>query len=154
MDFYNILEVDHCASSIEIKKSYRRLAKTHHPDKNNGVYNDVKIKNINLAYEILSDEKLKRDYDKTLYKNDKPYDLIQNIIKKNKLEIINHLFDYIYDDKNNLKKDINDLNIKNMFEKVKNKVNLDIKSEIRIELSDIYNSNNLPLTTHFPGNGG
>lgn len=138
MDFYNILEVDHCASSIEIKKSYRRLAKTHHPDKNNGVYNDVKIKNINLAYEILSDEKLKRDYDKTLYKNDKPYDLIQNIIKKNKLEIINHLFDYIYDDKNNLKKDINDLNIKNMFEKVKNKVNLDIKSEIRIELSDIY----------------
>jgi len=138
MDFYNILEVDHYATNKEIKKSYRRLAKKYHPDKNDGTYDDIKIKNINLAYEVLSDDKLKTDYDKSLSENDKPYDLIQNIIKRNKLEIINHLFDFIYDDKNNLKEDINEMNIKNIFKRVKNKIELDINSDIDIKLDDIY----------------
>ena len=48
MDFYNILEVDHYATNKEIKKSYRRLAKKYHPDKNDGTYDDIKIKNIKM----------------------------------------------------------------------------------------------------------
>jgi len=138
MDFYNILEVDHYATDKEIRKAYRRLAKEHHPDKNDGIYDDKNIKNINLAYEVLSDEKLKTDYDKSFLENDKPYDLIQNIIKRNKLEIINHLFDFIYDDKNILKNDINEMNIKNFFKNVRNKIDLDVNSEIDIKLDDIY----------------
>ena len=144
MDFYNILEIDHYASEIEIRKSYRRLAKKYHPDKNNGT-GDFQIKNINLAYEILSDKNLKDEYDKTLHNNEKPFDLIQNIIKKNKLDIINHLFDYIYDDKNLLKDDINELNISNIFKKINKKINLNIKSEIELELKDIYFNKNINL---------
>ena len=135
MDFYKILEIDHYASDIEIKKSYRRLAKLYHPDKYN---DDFKMKNLNLAYEVLSDKKLKEEYDNTIINNEEPYDLIQSIIKKNKLDILNHLFSYIYDDTNILKNDINEMNIMNMIKKIKNKVNLDIKSEIELNLKDIY----------------
>ena len=138
MNFYNILEVNYGATTKEIKKSYRRLAKKYHPDKNKGKYNDIQIKDINLAYEILSNEKLRDDYDKTLFKNNNPYNLIQNIIKNNKLDILNYLFDLIYDDKSELELDINNMNFDNILKNIKNKINLDINSSIEINLEDIY----------------
>lgn len=143
MDFYEILEVDQYASPIEIKKSYRRLARLYHPDKNEN--NEIKMKDINLAYEVLSDNKLKENYDRTIEYNEEPYDLIQNIIKKNKLDILNHLFNFIYDDENKLKNDINEMNFVNMLKTVKDKVNLDINSKIDISLKDIYENNNITL---------
>ena len=145
MNFYNILEVSHSATTKEIKKSYRSLAKKYHPDKNNGKYNDVQIKNINLAYEILSDEKLRTEYDKTLLKENNWYELIQNIINNNKLHIINYLFDLVYDDKSKLEMDINNMNFINILNNVKNKVNLDIKSNIEVNLEDIYYSKKINL---------
>ena len=138
MNFYNILEVNHYATTKEIKKSYRRLAKRYHPDKNKGKYNDIKIKNINLAYEILSDEKLRSDYDKTISKNNNIYDFIQNIIKNNRLEIINHVFNSIYNDKSELESDINNMDFNKIIKNLKSNINLDIKSNIKINLEDIY----------------
>jgi curved DNA-binding protein len=145
MNLYNILEVNHTATIKEIKKSYRRLAKRYHPDKNKGKYNDVEIKNINLAYEILSNENLRTDYDKTLFKNNNWYELIQNIINNNKLHIINYLFDFVYEDKSKLEMDINNMNFGNILNNVKNKVNLDIKSNIEVNLEDIYKSKKINL---------
>lgn len=145
MNFYNILEVNHFATAKEIKKSYRSLAKRYHPDKNKGKYNDVQIKNINLAYEILSDEKLRSDYDKTLFKKNNWYELIQNIINSNKLHIINYLFDFVYDDKSKLELDIINMNFGNILSNVKNKINLDIKSKIEVNLEDIYNGKKINL---------
>jgi molecular chaperone DnaJ len=64
-DFYKILGVDRNASDAEIKKSYRSLAMKHHPDRNkdNPEAAEVKFKEINQAYEVLSDPKKRSAYD-------------------------------------------------------------------------------------------
>lgn len=60
-DYYKILGVSRNASKDEIKKAYRNLAHQYHPDKNKG--EDKKFKEINEAYQILSDEKRRAEYD-------------------------------------------------------------------------------------------
>lgn len=60
-DYYKILGVSRNASKDEIKKAYRKLAHQFHPDKNKG--EDKKFKEINEAYQILSDEKRRAEYD-------------------------------------------------------------------------------------------
>lgn len=63
-DFYEILEVERNASKEEIKTSYKKLAKKYHPDLNNGDKEaETKFKEINVAYEILSDDKKRSNYD-------------------------------------------------------------------------------------------
>jgi curved DNA-binding protein len=60
-DPYKILGVDKNATASDIKKSYRKLAKEHHPDKSSG--NEEKFKDIANAYDILADPKKKSQYD-------------------------------------------------------------------------------------------
>lgn len=60
-DYYKILEVSKDATEEEIKKSYRKLALKFHPDKTGG--DDTTFKNINEAYEILSNKDKKNEYD-------------------------------------------------------------------------------------------
>jgi molecular chaperone DnaJ len=60
-DYYKILEVNRDASEEEIKKAYRRLAHRYHPDKAGG--DEKKFKEINEAYQVLSDENKRRQYD-------------------------------------------------------------------------------------------
>lgn len=62
-DYYKILEINKNSSNDEIKKSYRRLSKLHHPDINKNV-DDKFFKEIASAYSILSDSKLKNEYDR------------------------------------------------------------------------------------------
>ena len=62
-DFYSILGLTNTASSIDIKNQYRKLAKQYHPDRNNDSTAE-KMTDINKAYEVLSDKKLKGEYDK------------------------------------------------------------------------------------------
>ncbi len=64
-DFYKILNVERNASDAEIKKSYRSLAMKHHPDRNkdNPEAAEAKFKEINQAYEVLSDPKKRSAYD-------------------------------------------------------------------------------------------
>lgn len=59
---YDVLEVKPNASLDEIKKSYHRLAKEYHPDKNPG--HAEKFKEIKFAYEVLSDSDRRRNYDR------------------------------------------------------------------------------------------
>ncbi|WP_104744370.1 DnaJ C-terminal domain-containing protein [Helicobacter acinonychis] len=60
---YQTLNVSENASQDEIKKSYRRLARQYHPDLNKTKEAEEKFKEINAAYEILSNEEKRRQYD-------------------------------------------------------------------------------------------
>jgi curved DNA-binding protein len=59
-DYYKTLGVPRTASADEIKKAFRKLARTHHPDAGG---DESKFKEINEAYEVLSDEKKRALYD-------------------------------------------------------------------------------------------
>lgn len=60
-DYYNILGVSRSASEDELKKAYRKLAHQYHPDKSGG--NEAKFKEVNEAYQVLSDKTKRQQYD-------------------------------------------------------------------------------------------
>ncbi|HEU5226650.1 MAG TPA: J domain-containing protein [Ktedonobacteraceae bacterium] len=63
-DYYKILGVTRAASAEEIKKSFRKLARKYHPDVNPGDKKaEERFKEINEAYEVLSDADKRRKYD-------------------------------------------------------------------------------------------
>jgi molecular chaperone DnaJ len=63
-DYYEVLGVDRTATEAQIKSAYRKLAKKYHPDLNQGDREAEKhFKEVNEAYEILSDPEKKRLYD-------------------------------------------------------------------------------------------
>ncbi|MCK9373443.1 MAG: DnaJ domain-containing protein [Sulfuricurvum sp.] len=60
---YTTLEVSPSASDAEIKKAYRKLARQYHPDVNKDPKAEEKFKEINAAYEVLSDKEKRAKYD-------------------------------------------------------------------------------------------
>lgn len=60
-DYYEILGVQKNSPKSDIKKAFHKLAHTHHPDKNGG--DDKKFKEVNEAYQTLSDDKKRAQYD-------------------------------------------------------------------------------------------
>ena len=61
MTYYDVLGVEESATADQIKKAYRKLSKQHHPDMNGG--DDAKFKEIAEAYEHLSDDMKRSQYD-------------------------------------------------------------------------------------------
>ena len=105
-DYYSILQINRNASPEIIEKAYKTLVKKYHPDLQQSEESKKEaeevLKNINEAYEVLSDKDKKQKYDSTLYDNtiskedfNKLYE--QNQILKNKINNlqnhynINHL---------------------------------------------------------------
>lgn len=62
-DYYAVLGVRRDASQEEIKKAFRRLARELHPDVNPDPKTQERFKEINAAYEVLSDPQKKQVYD-------------------------------------------------------------------------------------------
>jgi molecular chaperone DnaJ len=63
-DFYNVLGVAENATQEDIKKSFRKLAKQYHPDRNKGnKQSEEKFKEISEAYDILGDQQKRQQYD-------------------------------------------------------------------------------------------
>ncbi len=60
-DYYTILGIPRTATPDEVKKAYRKLAHEHHPDKKHG--NEAKFKEVNEAYQVLSDAGKRSQYD-------------------------------------------------------------------------------------------
>jgi molecular chaperone DnaJ len=65
-DYYAALGVTKDASSADIKKAYRKLARELHPDKNPGnTQAEARFKDVSEAYDVLSDEAKRKEYDET-----------------------------------------------------------------------------------------
>ncbi|CAN3371982.1 hypothetical protein DIURU_002507 [Diutina rugosa] len=64
-EYYDLLELDSSATSLEIKRAYRKLAIRLHPDKNpDDPDSEEKFKRVGEAYQVLSDDQLRSKYDK------------------------------------------------------------------------------------------
>lgn len=62
-DYYEVLGVTRDADDAEIKKAFRKLARTHHPDVNDSPEAEAEFKEIAAAYEVLSDQTRRATYD-------------------------------------------------------------------------------------------
>ena len=63
-DYYDVLGVGRGASGDDIKKAYRKLARQYHPDVNKDSGAEARFKEVNEAYEVLSDDKKRAAYDR------------------------------------------------------------------------------------------
>ncbi|MEX2238028.1 MAG: molecular chaperone DnaJ [Dehalococcoidia bacterium] len=73
-DLYEVLGIERAASSDEIKKAFRRLAMEYHPDRNGEPEAEARFKEVNEAYEILSDPEKRQMYDRFGTVGDRGYD--------------------------------------------------------------------------------
>ena len=151
MSLYQILGLEKDANTSDIKKSYYKLAKKYHPDKNkDGI---EKFRQINFAYTVLTNENSKKKYDEKLDDSD-PFTLIQNIINKNNLNFINSIFDFVYPNNKELKNDVNKFDFVKIYNKVISNINLNITSKINIDIKNIYFNKkfNLSIKRNINGN--
>ena len=112
-NYYEILEVDVKASKEIIDKAFKVLAKKYHPDtqsEEKKEWAEAKFKEINEAYEVLSNENSRKDYDSELDYDKNSY--IEAIITKN--EHLEHLVEELQNEISYLKNETNS-NTNNFF---------------------------------------
>ena len=97
-NYYTILDINKNATKDEIKNAYKKLAMKYHPDKNidNKKEAEEKFKQVSEAYEVLSDDKKKYEYDNgrnIVLNNQNPFDIFshmfndKNIFSNNEFKI-------------------------------------------------------------------
>ena len=74
VDYYATLGVDTAATGDDIARAFRSLAKQLHPDAGVTVDSAERFHDVTVAYEVLSNERLRRDYDCLLYTSPSPRD--------------------------------------------------------------------------------
>lgn len=126
MNFYDILGVQPSATKIEIKKAYYKLVRLYHPDKCADPNSKEKFQEIHAAYEILSDDDKRTEYDSlTIEQRAEAYDLI-----KQYFTTINPEYSYIYEsivnfiysnEEEQFKSDVNSFDIKKIFSRIVDK---------------------------------
>lgn len=137
-NYYEILEVDKNASNEIIEKAYKTLVKKYHPDlqENNLKENyEEKIKQINEAYEVLSNKEKRKNYDLNLKNNFINIEKFNNLYNEN-INLKKQL-NYIKNNLNNINNNYNNANInqKNNFNNYYSKNNYINNNKIKSNLN-------------------
>ncbi|MGN6630346.1 MAG: DnaJ domain-containing protein [Candidatus Nitrosocosmicus sp.] len=106
-DHYKTLDILKNANNKEIKIAYRRLARKYHPDRNSKVSDEI-MKNINIAFEVLSDPEKRKQYDETNFKKnieDNNDYQINKYNNKEKSYNINNNYQSMYEENNSYSSD-------------------------------------------------
>lgn len=126
MNFYDVLGIKHDASKNDIKKAYQKLALLFHPDKCIDPNANEKFLEIKTAYEILSNDIRRKEYDgMTGEQKIKLYEVIKQYfteIRPEHSHIYDYIINFIYSNEEEFEKDINSMNIKNIFNKIIDKI--------------------------------
>lgn len=141
MDLYKILGVDSNADQRSIKKAYSKLVLKYHPDKNIEHDSSLKFREIQLAYEILYDEKRREEYDRmnTDEKN-YMYDTLQQYlyeIDPTYVDTCEFIIKMFYGDEQKFKDDINEMD----FGKIYHTFKTSFQENYQKWLKSINNSN-------------
>jgi DnaJ-class molecular chaperone len=150
MDYYSILQVEPDATLSDIKKSYKKLAIKYHPDKNKDSDSHTKFVDINTAYQVLSDEKRRYEYDRlSMYQREQLYDFLKesvsgfNVFSDNQ-ELFKSIVEHYYGNEDDLREDVNNFNFRNIYNKFHAKLQSHFEDDIFI--SNLDNLNNLSNT--------
>lgn len=105
-DHYKTLDILKNANNKEIKIAYRRLARKYHPDRNSNVSDEI-MKNINIAFEVLSDPEKRKQYDETNFKKniEDSDNQINKYNHKEKSYNINNNYQSIHEENNSYSSD-------------------------------------------------
>lgn len=144
--YYEILDVNKAASGVEIKKAYRTKSLHYHPDRNDSLDAELRMSEINEAYETLSDPMKKKQYDLEQRMKDTPFGYpfmqvpTQNIDEQDIQELFTSLFG------GTMQRDIpmEELFSRNPFHK-KNKKPDPIAMSLHISLQQAYNGCSIPM---------
>ena len=63
-DYYEVLGLERSAGDDDIRRAYRKLARQYHPDVNKAADAEARFKEVNEAYEVLSDREKRAGYDR------------------------------------------------------------------------------------------
>lgn len=126
MNPYQILNVNIDCTKEELKKAYHKMVRKYHPDKSSDPNSENKIREINSAYELLNNEKYRKEYD-NLDQNNKPkyYQDFKNIFDNQypyASKVIDNIASYFYNDKNEFKDDFNNFDFVKIYNKVTNQI--------------------------------
>jgi DnaJ-class molecular chaperone len=138
-NLYNILEIPNDSSKEEIKKSYKKLVVKYHPDKtNNEPKSTEKFKEIQAAYQILSDEQRRKEYD-NMNSNERILfdEMFMNFINGAKNILLEYLRASFKLNKQNMKIDSEEEYIDSCMS-IDETNELDIICDIQIELKEKY----------------
>ena len=163
MNLYQILEINNNSNEQEIRKSYLRLAKKYHPDKNKDTDSQKKFHSINYAYNILINKETRNKYNEMNCLNKHSFHTFLDKIFSNNLKteelksfgitITNNDYDYL---QNKLLNIIDNFNLSDLFSfynhstVVKKQMNENICSESDISIweetnAEYYEINELPI---------
>jgi DnaJ-class molecular chaperone len=150
MNLYDILEVTTDATQKEIKEAYKKLVKKYHPDKNSDSGAEEKFKEIKSAYEILSDEDRRRNYD--FMSTDKQMELYDTFkecfyeLAPNYAEIYDGFINKYYGDEKQFKNDLTAFNVQNIYNTFFSNFQGELEKKLSTEIDGIpvYNSSGEP----------